>query len=375
VSAGAGPPAARPEDGPARERPGGGPDGPALLEARDLARHYRLRRSGPPGRPAPVVRAVDGVSLRIPARATLGLVGESGCGKTTLGRLLLRLERPTAGEVTFGGRDWLALRGRALRAARREVQAIFQDPLGSLDPRRTVTQALGEALRAGRRAPGEDPAGSGGASGAGGAARAGGAAGPGGAGEHRRVEELLDMVGLAAGVARRYPRELSGGQRQRVTIARAIAVRPRLIVCDEPVSALDVSVQAQIINLLSDLQDALDVSYLFISHNLATVRHIADEVAVMYLGRIVEQAPASQLFAAPAHPYTAALLAAVPVPDPGAVPAAAPVPGDVPSAAALPSGCRFRLRCPKAAAICAEVEPDLAPVADGHLAACHFPDA
>jgi oligopeptide/dipeptide ABC transporter ATP-binding protein len=351
VSADAGPPAARPESGP------------ALLEARDLARHYRLRRSGPPGRPAPVVRAVDGVSLRIPARATLGLVGESGCGKTTLGRLLLRLERPTAGEVTFGGRDWLALRGRALRAARRDVQAIFQDPLGSLDPRRTVAQALGEALRAGRRAPGEDPAG------------AGTSAGAGGSGEPGRVEELLDMVGLAAGVARRYPRELSGGQRQRVTIARAIAVRPRLIVCDEPVSALDVSVQAQIINLLSDLQDALDVSYLFISHNLATVRHIADEVAVMYLGRIVEQAPASQLFAAPAHPYTAALLAAVPVPDPDAVPAAAPVPGDVPSAAALPSGCRFRLRCPKAAAICAEREPDLAPVADGHLAACHFPDA
>jgi oligopeptide/dipeptide ABC transporter ATP-binding protein len=369
VSADAGPPAARPEDGPARERPAGGPAGPALLEARDLARHYRLRRSGPPGRPAPVVRAVDGVSLRIPARATLGLVGESGCGKTTLGRLLLRLERPTAGEVTFGGRDWLALRGRALRAARRDVQAIFQDPLGSLDPRRTVAQALGEALGAGRRAPGEDGAG---------VARAGGstgASGAGGAGEHSRVEELLDMVGLAAGVARRYPRELSGGQRQRVTIARAIAVRPRLIVCDEPVSALDVSVQAQIINLLSDLQDALDVSYLFISHNLATVRHIADEVAVMYLGRIVEQAPASQLFAAPAHPYTAALLAAVPVPDPDAVPAAAPVPGDVPSAAALPSGCRFRLRCPKAAAICAEREPDLAPVADGHLAACHFPDA
>jgi oligopeptide transport system ATP-binding protein len=339
------------EAGPAAPAPPAGPGAPALLEARDLARHYRLRRGGRPGGPAPVVRAVDGVSLRIPPRATLGLVGESGCGKTTLGRLLLRLERPTAGAVTFAGRDWLALRGRALREARRDVHAIFQDPLGSLDPRRTVAQALGEALRAGRRE--DDTASEAGRFGTG---------------------ELLDMVGLAAGVARRYPRELSGGQRQRVTIARAIAVRPRLIVCDEPVSALDVSVQAQIINLLSDLQDALDVSYLFISHNLATVRHIADEVAVMYLGRIVEQAPASALFAAPAHPYTAALLAAVPVPDPDAVPAAPPVPGDVPSAAALPSGCRFRLRCPKAAAICVEREPDLAPVAAGHLAACHFPD-
>jgi oligopeptide/dipeptide ABC transporter ATP-binding protein len=345
VSAPAGPGVPAPHVGPGTPAPLAGPAEPTLLAARDLARHYRLRRHGLRGGPVPVVRAVDGVSLDIPARSTLGLVGESGCGKTTLGRLLLRLERPTAGQVTFGGEDWLALRGGALRSARRDVQAIFQDPLGSLDPRRTVAQAIGEAVRAGGRA-----------------------------GEASPVGELLDQVGLAADVARRYPRELSGGQRQRVTIARAIAVQPRLIVCDEPVSALDVSVQAQIINLLSDLQDALGVSYLFISHNLATVRHIADEVAVMYLGRIVEQAPASRLFAAPAHPYTAALLAAAPVPDPDAVPAVAPVPGDVPSAAALPSGCRFRLRCPKAAAVCAEQEPALAPVAGGHLAACHFPE-
>ena len=321
----------------------------ALLEATDLVKHYRLRRQWWPGGPATLVRAVDGVSVTIGARSTFGLVGESGCGKTTLGRLLLRLERPTAGRISFAGEDWLAKRGSPLRAARKHMQAIFQDPLGSLDPRRTAAQAIREALAA--HGMGADAT-----------ARAG------------RAAELLDLVGLPADAGRRYPHELSGGQRQRVTIARSIAVEPKFIVCDEAVSALDVSVQAQIINLLSDLQDSVGMSYLFISHNLATVRHLADTIGVMYLGRIVEQASADQIFTAPAHPYTEALLAAVPVPDPAAR-APARLAGDPVSAASLPSGCRFRLRCPRAAAICAEQEPSLAPLpgsADRQVA-CHFP--
>ncbi len=324
----------------------------SLLTATGLVRHYRLRRRWWLGEQPRVVRAVDGVTVEIAPGTTFGLVGESGCGKTTLGRLLLRLDRPTSGHVTFGGEDWLAKRGEQLRAARKDMQAIFQDPLGSLDPRRTAGHAIAEALAAHDIEPDRS-------------ARA------------ERVTSLLRLVGLGVDVAARYPHELSGGQRQRVTIARAIAVGPRFIVCDEAVSALDVSVQAQIINLLSDLQDTLGVSYLFISHNLATVRHLASTVAVMYLGKIVEQAPADQIFAAPAHPYTAALLAAVPVPDPAASRARAasgPLAGDPQSATALPSGCRFRLRCPRAAAICAEVEPPLAEQS-GHAVACHFPSS
>ena len=322
-----------------------------LLTATGLVRHYRLRRKWWLGEPPRVVRAVDGVTIEIAPRATFGLVGESGCGKTTLGRLLLRLDRPTSGQVTFGGEDWLAKRGERLRTARKDIQAIFQDPLGSLDPRRTAGHAIGEALAAHGLEPDRK-------------ARAG------------RVAELLQLVGLGMDVAARYPHELSGGQRQRVTIARAIAVEPKFIVCDEAVSALDVSVQAQVINLLSDLQDSLGVSYLFISHNLATVRHLASTVAVMYLGKIVEQAPADEIFAAPAHPYTVALLAAVPVPDPAASRAQAAsgrLAGDPQSATTLPSGCRFRLRCPRAASICAEEEPSLAEQSGGHAVACHFP--
>jgi oligopeptide/dipeptide ABC transporter ATP-binding protein len=278
-------------------------------------------------------------------------VGESGCGKTTLGRLLLRLERPDSGQITFDGQDWLSRRGERLRVARKDTQAIFQDPLGSLDPRRTAGYAIGEALRAHGLAPGKG-------------------------GREQRSAELLAQVGLAPDVAGRHPGELSGGQRQRVTIARAIALQPRFVVCDEATSALDVSVQAQIINLLIDLHESLGVSYLFISHSLAAVRHVADRVGVMYLGRIVEEAPASQIFTVPQHPYTSALLAAAPVPDPAVARKdlqARHLGGEVPSATSLPSGCRFRLRCPRAEAICAAEEPPLAELTDSHAVACHFP--
>jgi oligopeptide/dipeptide ABC transporter ATP-binding protein len=327
----------------------------AIVEVSDLAKHYRLR-----GRPGQAVRALDGVSLAVGARRTYGLVGESGSGKSTLGRVLLRLETPDSGRVLFDGSDWLALRGEALRRARREMQAIFQDPLGSMDPRRTAGDAITSALRAHNLSGGKE-------------SRA------------ARAAELLALVGLPGDVASRYPAQLSGGQRQRVTIARAIALNPKFIVCDEPTSALDVSVQAQIINLLSDLQDTLGVGYLFISHSLATVRHIADRVGVMYLGKIVEEGTADGLFATPQHPYTAALLAAAPAPDPvaagrtglaasaSASAEARLLSGEVPSATRLPSGCRFRLRCPRAAEICASAEPPLAEVAPGHAAACHFP--
>jgi oligopeptide/dipeptide ABC transporter ATP-binding protein len=313
---------------------------PELLTATDLVKQYRLR-----GRGGRVVHAVDGVSLTIGRQRTFGLVGESGCGKSTLGRLLLRLDDPTGGQLRFDGQDWLGLRGEKLRRARKDIQAIFQDPYGSLDPRRTAAQAISEALRA---------------HGLGDSATS-------------RVPELLGLVGLTTDTGRRYPGELSGGQRQRVTIARAIAVQPKFIVCDEATSALDVSVQAQIINLLSDLKDTFGISYLFISHSLATVRHLADDVGVMYLGKLVETAPAARIFAAPAHPYTSALLAASPVPDPAVMTARTHLAGEVPSATRLPEGCRFRLRCPRAQARCAQEEPPLLPVADGHAVACHFP--
>jgi oligopeptide transport system ATP-binding protein len=319
---------------------------PPAVEVRDLVKTYRVR-----GRHGLTVRALDGVSLTVDGRSTYGLVGESGCGKTTLGRLLLRLERPDSGQISFGGQDWLAKRGERLRVARKDIQAIFQDPLGSLDPRRTAGYAIGEALRAHGLVPGKR-------------------------GREQRAAELLAQVGLAPDVAGRHPGELSGGQRQRVTIARAIAPQPKFVVCDEATSALDVSVQAQIINLLIDLQESLGVSYLFISHSLAAVRHVADRVGVMYLGRIVEEAPASRIFTAAQHPYTSALLAAAPVPDPAVARKdlqARHLGGEVPSATSLPSGCRFRLRCPRAEAICAAEEPPLAELTEGHAVACHFP--
>ncbi|MGH9750051.1 MAG: ABC transporter ATP-binding protein [Candidatus Polarisedimenticolia bacterium] len=320
--------------------------GSPLLEVRDLAKHFPIRR-GLFGRPSGWLRAVDGVSLHIHEGETLALVGESGSGKTTTGRCILRLLEPTTGSVRFDGVDLLSLGPGDLRRMRRRIQVIFQDPYGSLNPRLRVGTTVREPLEIHR------------------------------IGRNRRerdamVADLLKRVGLEPTMMRRFPHEFSGGQRQRIGIARALALRPRLIVADEPVSALDVSVQAQVINLLMDLQDETGMAYLFIAHDLAVVERIADRVAVMYLGRLAEVAPREEIFKNPLHPYTKALLQAIPIPDPGRARARTVLHGDLPSPADPPPGCRFHTRCPEAIEVCRRVEPPLVRVGPGRLAACHL---
>jgi peptide/nickel transport system ATP-binding protein len=313
-----------------------------LLEVKELRKHFPIR-GGILRRPVGRVRALDGVSFCMKAGETLGLVGESGCGKTTTGRCLLRLMEPSGGRVRFDGREVFDLGPKELRALRRDMQIIFQDPFGSLNPRLTVGSLLAETFQIHGVTCDRD-----------------------------RVAELLELVGLQPDHARRYPHEFSGGQRQRIGIARAIALHPRLIVCDEPVSALDVSIQAQIINLLEELQQRLELSYLFIAHDLSVVRHISDTVAVMYLGKIVEMAAAEALFSRPLHPYTEALLSAVPVPDPHSPRRRLVLSGDVPSPSNPPPGCAFHTRCPQAMPVCRQAQPEFMELAPGHFAACHL---
>jgi oligopeptide transport system ATP-binding protein len=320
-----------------------------LLRVRGLAKHFPIVRGALFPRQVGAVRAVDGVDFDVAAGKTLALVGESGCGKSTTGRLILRLIEPTAGEVAFAGTELTKLSPDEMRSRRQALQIIFQDPYGSLDPRMTVSEIIEEPLRI--HGVGDRTA------------------------RRQRVADLLDVVGLPREHATRYPHEFSGGQRQRIGIARALALRPRFVVCDEPVSALDVSIQAQIINLMLDLQKEFGLSYLFIAHDLGVVKHVADEVAVMYLGKIVELADKRRLYAAPKHPYTQALLAAVPVPKPSARQALKPLAGEIPSPSAPPAGCRFHTRCPYAEARCRAEEPLLREVAPGQRVACHLVSA
>jgi oligopeptide transport system ATP-binding protein len=314
------------------------PHDAALIEVRHLVKHFPVDNSDD------VLQAVDDVSLHIIAGETLGLVGESGCGKSTVGRCVLRLHQPTSGEVRFEGRNILGLPGREMQALRREMQIIFQDPYASLNPRLSIFSIVSEPLKIhGVSSKAE---------------------------QRERVADLLSKVGLDPAYMKRYPHEFSGGQRQRIGIARALALNPKLIICDEPVSALDVSVQAQVVNLLHDLQAEFGLTYLFISHGLAVVEHISNRVAVMYLGKIVEIADAQELYRNPLMPYTKALLSAIPVPDPKQKRERIVLVGDMPTPINPPSGCRFRTRCPIAIDECAKVVPELKEITPGHFAAC-----
>jgi oligopeptide/dipeptide ABC transporter ATP-binding protein len=327
---------------------GAGAGAAPLLQVDDLVVHYHIRGAGTVVRSHETVHAVDGVSFTLQTHETLGLVGESGCGKSTTGRNVLLLERPTSGRVLFQGQDLAAMASRQLNEQRRHMQIVFQDPIGALNPRHTVGQLVGEPLRVHDKVPKKQRRG--------------------------RVEELLELVGLPGDAVSRFPHEFSGGQCQRIGIARSLAVEPSLLVLDEPVSALDVSIQAQILQLLSDLQSQLGLSYLFIAHDLAVVGEMSDRVAVMYLGKIVELADRDSLYARPHHPYTQALFSAVPIPDPrlSQIHHRAIVTGEVPSSLAPPVGCRFNTRCPMAQEVCRVEEPKLENVGDGHQVACHF---
>jgi len=325
--------------------------GKNLLDVKALKMHFPLTQGIIFQRQVGAVRAVDGIDFFVEKGETLGLVGESGCGKSTTGRAILQLYKPTAGAVLFDGVELTKLGGEAMRKMRRRMQMIFQDPYASLNPRMTVGNIIGEPLEVHDLARGKE--------------------------KTERVQELLRVVGLNPYFTNRYPHEFSGGQRQRIGIARALAVEPEFIVCDEPISALDVSIQAQVINLLEELQDRFKLTYLFIAHDLSVVRHISDRVAVMYLGKIVELADRVDLYERPLHPYSQALLSAVPIPDPAVESKRKRIilTGDVPSPVNPPSGCRFHTRCWKAQQICSEVDPEFIEHETRHWAACHFPGA
>jgi len=329
--------------------PQSAPDESVLLRVDHLKKYFPIKRGIFFKREIGRVHAVDDVSIEIKAGETLGLVGESGCGKSTLGRCIIRLLDLTSGSVTFDGRDISRLSRRALRPIRGELQMVFQDPYASLNPRKRVGTIIGDPLRIHGRTSRKQI--------------------------RDRVRELLDLVGLSPEHINRYPHEFSGGQRQRIGVARALALHPKLIIADEPVSALDVSIRAQVINLLDDLQDELGLTYIFIAHDLGVVRHVSDRIAVMYLGKIVEISPAEELYKKPVHPYTEALLSAVPIPDPNisAQREQVVLEGDVPSPISPPSGCRFHPRCKYATDVCAQIEPELKVHNAGHQAACHHP--